>query len=68
MNQKRIRQHYTKEFKSDAVKLVFEHGYSANEVARRLGCQPSNIIDMSSNMNPLGPPPGLLDYLADNSD
>ena len=33
MNQKRIRQHYTKEFKSDAVKLVLEHGYSANEAA-----------------------------------
>jgi len=37
MNQKRIRQHYTKEFKSDAVKLVLNQGYSANEVARRLG-------------------------------
>jgi transposase len=43
MNQNRIRQHYTKEFKSDAVKLVLEHGYSANEVARRLGINQTNV-------------------------
>jgi transposase len=43
MNQKRIRQHYTKEFKNDAVKLVLEHGYSANEVARRLGINQTNV-------------------------
>ena len=43
MNQKRIRQHYTKEFKSDAVKLVLEYGYSANEAARRLGINQTNV-------------------------
>jgi transposase len=43
MNQKRIRQHYTKEFKNDAVKLVVEHGYSANEAARRLGINQTNV-------------------------
>jgi transposase len=43
MNQKTTRQHYTKEFKSDAVKLVLEHGYSANEVARRLGINQTNV-------------------------
>ncbi len=43
MNQKRIRQHYTKEFKSDAVKLVLDHGYSANEAARRLGINQTNV-------------------------
>ena len=43
MNEKRIRQHYTKEFKSDAVKLVLEHGYSANEAARRLGINQTNV-------------------------
>ena len=43
MNQKRIRQHYTKEFKNDAVKLVLEHGYSANEAARRLGINQTNV-------------------------
>ena len=43
MNQKRIRLHYTKEFKSDAVNLVLEHGYSANEAERRLGINQTNI-------------------------
>ena len=37
MPNRRTRQHYTKEFKTDAVKLVLEHGYSGYEVARRLG-------------------------------
>jgi len=43
MNQKRIRQNYTKEFKSDAVKLVLENAYSANEAARRLGINQTNV-------------------------
>jgi transposase len=43
MNQKRIRQHYTKEFKNDAVKLVVEQGYSSNEVGRRLGINQTNV-------------------------
>ena len=43
MNQRRNRQHYTKEFKSDAVKLVIEQGYSANEVARRLGINQTSV-------------------------
>jgi transposase len=43
MNQRRNRQHYTKEFKNDAVKLVIEQGYSANEVARRLGINQTNV-------------------------
>jgi threonine-phosphate decarboxylase len=33
------------------------------ELARKLGCSQQEIIDMSSNVNPLGPPPGLLNYL-----
>ena len=43
MNQKRNRQHYTKEFKNDAVKLVVEQGYSCNEVGRRLGINQTNV-------------------------
>ena len=43
MNEKRIRQHYTKEFKNDAVKLVVEQGYSSNEVGRRLGVNQTNV-------------------------
>jgi transposase len=43
MNQKRNRQHYTQEFKNDAVKLVVEQGYSCNEVGRRLGVNQTNV-------------------------
>ena len=43
MNPKRRRPHYTKEFKHDAVKLVLEQGYSANEVARRLGINQTSV-------------------------
>ena len=44
------------------------HGGNVYEMARHLGCAPSEIIDMSSNINPLGPPTGLLDYLIKNID
>ena len=43
MNKKQERVKYTKEFKQDAVNLVTEQGYSANEVARRLGVGQSNV-------------------------
>ena len=43
MNEKRNRVKYTKEFKQDAVNLVIEQGYSANEAGRRLGVNQSNI-------------------------
>lgn len=43
MNKKQERVKYTKEFKQDAVKLVTEQGYSANEAARRLGVGQSNV-------------------------
>ena len=44
------------------------HGGNSLELARRLGCPPHEIIDMSSNINPLGPPPGLIDYLKGHVD
>ena len=47
--------------------MIGGHGGNIYDMARRLGCLTTDIIDMSSNMNPLGPPPGLLDYLADNT-
>ena len=34
---------YSPQFKQDAVNLVTEQGYSANEVARRLGVGQSNV-------------------------
>jgi transposase len=43
MNEKRNRVKYTKEFKQDAVNLVIEQGYSANEVGRRLGVSQTNV-------------------------
>ena len=46
--------------------MTFGHGGNIYEVARQYKCRPSDIIDMSSNINPLGPPPGLLDFLNDN--
>lgn len=35
-------------------------------MAQRLGCRPEEIIDVSSNINPLGPPPGLMDHLREH--
>ena len=43
--------------------MIFGHGGNITQVARRLGCQPAEIFDMSSNINPLGPPPGLMAFL-----
>ena len=42
------------------------HGGNIYDIADRLGCAPSDIIDMSSNVNPLGPPPGLVNFLKEN--
>ncbi len=42
------------------------HGGNISAVVRRFGVRPSEIIDMSSNINSLGPPEGLLDFLKDN--
>jgi threonine-phosphate decarboxylase len=44
------------------------HGGNSIELARQLGCSPHEIIDMSSNINPLGPPPGLIKYLKGHID
>jgi threonine-phosphate decarboxylase len=43
--------------------MISGHGGNIYELARRLGCDPAEIIDLSSNVNPLGPPAGLCDYL-----
>jgi threonine-phosphate decarboxylase len=36
------------------------HGGRVYEAARRLGAAPEEVIDFSANINPLGPPPGVL--------
>ncbi len=46
--------------------MIHGHGGNIYVLAKRLECQPSDIIDMSSNVNPLGPPPGLTEFLKDN--
>jgi len=43
MSTKRKRQNYSEEFKRDAVRMVTENRYSANEVGRRLGVSGSNV-------------------------
>lgn len=46
--------------------MIQGHGGNIYALARKLGCPPDQIIDMSSNINPLGMPPGLLDHLHDH--
>ena len=40
------------------------HGGGVFALARELGRAPEDFVDMSSNINPLGPPPGLVEHLA----
>ncbi|MCK7503803.1 MAG: adenosylcobinamide-GDP ribazoletransferase [Desulfobacterales bacterium] len=35
--------------------MIGGHGGNIYELARRLGCTPADILDLSSNVNPLGP-------------
>lgn len=44
--------------------MIAGHGGNIYELARKLGCSPFEIVDVSSNVNPLGPPPGLCEFLA----
>ena len=43
--------------------MIRGHGGDIHELARRLGCDPGAIADMSSNVNPLGPMPELMAHL-----
>ncbi len=43
--------------------MIIGHGGDIHGLAEQLGCDPTAITDMSSNVNPLGPPPGLRDHL-----
>jgi threonine-phosphate decarboxylase len=40
------------------------HGGNVYEIALRLGCSPDALLDYSASINPLGPPPGLMEELA----
>jgi threonine-phosphate decarboxylase len=46
--------------------MIHGHGGNLFEIATKIGCQPEDIVDFSSNMNPLGPPADLVDYLKDS--
>jgi threonine-phosphate decarboxylase len=48
--------------------MIKGHGGNIYDLARQLGCSVSDIVDMSSNMNPLGPPKGLLTFLTEHID
>ncbi|MFH0994643.1 MAG: threonine-phosphate decarboxylase CobD [Pseudomonadota bacterium] len=43
--------------------MINGHGGNIFDKARDLGCDPMDILDMSSNVNPLGPMPGLMNHL-----
>jgi threonine-phosphate decarboxylase len=43
--------------------MIHGHGGNIYALAGRLGCDAVDIIDMSSNINPLGMPPGLMQAL-----
>jgi threonine-phosphate decarboxylase len=48
--------------------MIIGHGGNIHDVAARLAVSPTDIIDMSSNLNPLGPPQGLVQHLIDTMD
>ncbi len=43
--------------------MIHGHGGNIFALARELGCRPEELTDMSSNINPLGPVPGLIAHL-----
>ena len=48
--------------------MIQGHGGNIFALADRLGCPPEAITDMSSNINPLGALPGLIEHLRDRID
>lgn len=43
--------------------MIHGHGGNVFVLARKLRCRPEDLTDMSSNLNPLGIMPGLLEHL-----
>ncbi|PIE70762.1 MAG: histidinol phosphate aminotransferase [Deltaproteobacteria bacterium] len=43
--------------------MLTGHGGNVSELAAGVGCAPEAMLDMSSNVNPMGPPAGLVAYL-----
>ncbi|MCF8045434.1 MAG: aminotransferase class I/II-fold pyridoxal phosphate-dependent enzyme [Desulfarculaceae bacterium] len=46
--------------------MITGHGGNVEFLAGQLGCAVNEIADMSSNLNPLGPPDGFEKFLADH--
>ncbi len=46
--------------------MIIGHGGNKKGLAIRLGCNVEQIIDMSSNLNPLGPPETIEQFICDN--
>ena len=46
--------------------MILGHGGNLFEIATKIGCRPEDIVDFSSNMNPLGPPSDLVNYLKES--
>lgn len=46
--------------------MITGHGGNVHALAERNGCSIDEITDMSSNINPLGPPEGLEAFIASN--
>ncbi len=46
---------------------TIEHGGQIHSIARTLGCDPMDLLDFSSSLNPLGPPESMRRLLRDFS-
>ncbi len=46
--------------------MIAGHGGNIKKLATTLGCDPDEILDMSSNLNPLGPPERIERFICEN--
>ena len=46
--------------------MILGHGGNIKDLAKELGCSVDDIVDMSSNLNPLGPPETIENVICDN--
>ena len=46
--------------------MIIGHGGNMKDLAKKVGCAVDDIIDMSSNLNPLGPPETIEKVILDN--
>lgn len=46
--------------------MIHGHGGNKQQLADRIGCSPEDIIDMSANLNPLGPPKRIHTFIREN--